>query len=37
MNCLKCANYWKTDIDETKCDRCHIDPPAEAKESEKDG
>ena len=22
MDCLKCPNYWKTDIDETKCDQC---------------
>lgn len=22
MNCLKCSNYWKTDIDETMCDKC---------------
>ena len=22
MNCLKCPNYWQTDIDETKCDQC---------------
>lgn len=22
MNCLKCSNYWKTDIDETQCDKC---------------
>ena len=22
MNCLKCENFWKTDIDETKCDKC---------------
>ena len=22
MNCLKCENYWRTDIDETKCDQC---------------
>lgn len=22
MNCLKCPNYWKTDIDETMCDHC---------------
>lgn len=22
MNCLKCPNYWKTDIDETQCDKC---------------
>jgi uncharacterized OB-fold protein len=24
MNCLKCANYWKTDIDEAKCDQCGV-------------
>jgi hypothetical protein len=22
MNCLKCENFWKTDIDEAKCDKC---------------
>jgi len=22
MNCLKCDNYWRTDIDESRCDRC---------------
>lgn len=22
MNCLKCPNYWKTDIDEVQCDKC---------------
>lgn len=22
MNCLKCENFWKTDIDESKCDKC---------------
>jgi hypothetical protein len=22
MNCLKCSNYWRTDIDETQCDKC---------------
>lgn len=22
MNCLKCLNYWKTNIDETQCDKC---------------
>lgn len=22
MNCLKCPNYWKTDIDEALCDKC---------------
>ena len=25
MNCLKCDNFWKTDIDETKCDKCGCD------------
>ena len=24
MNCLKCPNYWKTDIDETQCNKCGI-------------
>ena len=27
MNCLKCPNYWKTDIDETMCDKCGGDKP----------
>ena len=27
MNCLKCPNYWKTDIDETMCDQCSGDKP----------
>ena len=22
MNCLKCSNYWKTNIDVTMCDKC---------------
>ena len=22
MNCLKCENFWKADIDEAKCDKC---------------
>ena len=36
MNCLKCPNYWKTDIDETKCDKCGTHEPAtqEQKETE---
>lgn len=33
MNCLKCPNYWKTDIDEKQCDECGCDP----KESEDKG
>ena len=24
MNCLKCENFWRTDIDECACDRCHL-------------
>lgn len=36
MNCLKCPNYWKTDIDETQCDKCGTqnEPSADSKESE---
>ena len=36
MNCLKCPNYWKTDIDETQCDKCGTHEPAtqEQKETE---
>ena len=30
MNCLKCPNFWRTDIDETECDKCGCHP----KESE---
>ena len=41
MNCLKCPNYWKTDIDETQCDKCGTQASAtqEQKETEdkKDG
>lgn len=33
MNCLKCPNYWRTDIDETKCDQCGCET-VEQKESE---
>lgn len=33
MNCLKCPNYWKTDIDETLCDGCGT----EVKETESKG
>ena len=37
MNCLKCPNYWRTDIDEKQCDRCGCEDTAsksETKESE---
>ena len=36
MNCLKCPNYWKIDIDEDKCDKCSCDETAEQKESKED-
>ena len=37
MNCLKCPNYWKTDIDERKCDQCGVTyfPQEEKKEEQK--
>jgi hypothetical protein len=25
MNCLKCPNYWQTNINETECDKCGAD------------
>lgn len=35
MNCLKCDNYWKTDIDEDKCLKCGCtEESSEAKEEE---
>lgn len=39
MNCLKCPNYWKTDIDERKCDQCGVTyfPQEEKKEGNKNG
>ena len=30
MNCLKCENFWKSNIDEHKCEKCGCD----SKESE---
>ena len=35
MNCQKCPNYWQTDIDETKCDKCGSETTS--KESEEKG
>ena len=32
MDCLKCPNYWKTDIDEMMCACCHIEAPKWEKE-----
>jgi hypothetical protein len=34
MNCLKCENFWRTDIDEAKCDKCGCAEPNDQKESE---
>ena len=36
MNCLKCPNYWKTEIDETTCDKCGCEENGE-KEEKSDG
>ena len=36
MNCLKCSNFWKTDIDETACDKCGCEENGE-KEEKSDG
>ena len=36
MNCLKCENFWKTNIDETKCSKCGCDTSKE-KEKKKNG
>ena len=33
MNCLKCPNYWRTDIDEPMCDKCGTQT-AESEEEE---
>ena len=37
MNCLKCDNYWKTDIDEAKCDKCGCGAEIKETEDKKDG
>ena len=35
MNCLKCPNYWQTDIDENKCDQCGCETtPKESEEKD---
>ena len=31
MNCLKCENFWSTDIDESKCDCCHCQEKKEGR------
>ena len=37
MNCLKCENYWKADIDEAKCDKCGCGEETKETEDKKDG
>lgn len=39
MDCLKCDNYWRTDIDERMCEFCPYCKGNQPKESEekKDG
>lgn len=37
MNCLKCPNYWQTDIDETKCDKCGCETTSEESEEKENG
>ena len=34
MNCLKCPSFWKTDIDETECDKCGCGATTDPKEGE---
>ena len=34
MNCLKCENFWTIDIDESKCEKCHL---CKREESEENG
>ena len=37
MNCLKCPNFWQTDIDETKCDKCGCETAPKESEEKKNG
>ena len=37
MNCLKCPNYWKTDIDETQCDQCGCETTPKESEDKNNG
>ena len=32
MNCLKCPNFWKSEIDETTCDKCGCEEVSEKEE-----
>jgi hypothetical protein len=37
MNCLKCPNYWNTNIDELMCEFCPYSGKHKEKESEDNG
>ena len=37
MNCLKCENYWRTDIDESKCDKCGCETTQKETEDKTNG
>ena len=37
MNCLKCPNYWKTDIDEAKCNKCGCKTTSKESEEKENG
>ena len=32
MNCLKCPNFWETEINEVKCSKCGCDTSKESEE-----
>ena len=36
MNCLKCPNFWNSEIDETACEKCGCEENGE-KEGESNG
>ena len=37
MNCLKCDNFWKTDIDKAKCGQCGCEIIPKESEEEENG
>ena len=37
MICLKCPNFWKSDIDETKCDQCGCETTPKKSEEKENG
>lgn len=36
MDCLKCPNFWKTDIDENQCDFCGVSVDRPENENKED-